>query len=82
MKILRKLTDCETLEISQENFYDEVSFSKVINLQCSGCNFAIKRTHHRFFLEYVPKTSLKRNKKSFLRKEPTVDQHLIKFAVL
>ena len=26
-------------------------------LQCSDCNFAIKRTHHRFFLEYVFKTS-------------------------
>ena len=65
MKMLGKITDCESLEISQENFYDEVSFSKVTNLQCLDCNFSIKRTHHRFFLEYVPKTScLKRNEKT------------------
>ena len=52
------------MEISQENFYDGVSFSKVTNLQCSDCNFAIKRTHHRFFLQYLPKTScLKKNEK-------------------
>ena len=65
MKMLGKITDCESLEISQENFYDGVSFSKVTNLQCLDCNFSVKRTHHRFFLEYVPKTScLKRNKKT------------------
>ena len=65
MKMLGKITDCESLEISHGNFYDGVSFSKVKNLQCSGCNFSIKRTHRRFLLEYVPKTScLKRNKKS------------------
>ena len=67
--MLRKITDCESLEISQENFYDEVSFSKVTNLQCSDCNFSIKRTHYRFFLEYVPKTSCLKNnekRKSFL----------------
>ena len=63
MKILGKITDCKNLEISQENFYDEVSFSKVTNLQCSDCNFAIKRTLHRFFLEYVPKTSCLKKKK-------------------
>ena len=63
MKMLGKITDCESLEISQEKFYDEVSFSKVTNIQWSDCNFAIKRPHHRFFLEYVPKTSLKKNKK-------------------
>ena len=33
-----------------------ISFSKVTNLQCSDCNFAIKTAHHRYFLEYVPKT--------------------------
>ena len=84
MKMLGKITDCESLEISQENFYDEVSFSKVTNLQCPDGNFAIKRTHRSFFLEYVPKTScLKKNKKSlFLRKKPMMDQRLIKVAVL
>ena len=64
MKMIGKITDCESLEISQENFYDEVSFSEVTNIQFSDCSFAIKRTHHRFFLEYVLKTScLKKNKK-------------------
>ena len=65
MKMLRKMINCERLEISQENLYDGVSVSKVTNLQCSDWNFAIKRTHRRFFLEYVPKTScLKNNGKS------------------
>ena len=84
MKMLGEITDCERLEISQDNFYDEVSFSKVTKLQCSDCNFVIKKTHYSFFLEYVPKTScLKKNKKSlFLRKKPMMDQRLIKFAVL
>ena len=53
MKMLWKITDCESLEISQENVYDRVSFSKNTNLQCSDCSFGIKRTHHRFFLEYL-----------------------------
>ena len=34
-----------------------ISFSNATNLQCSDCNFAIKIAHHRYFLEYVPKTS-------------------------
>ena len=72
MNTLGKITDCESLEISQENFYDKVSFSKVTNLQCSGCSFAVKRTHQD--LEYVPKTSclkkrIKREKVFFLRKK-------------
>ena len=57
MKILRTIINGKSLEISQENVYEGVSFSKVTNLQCSGCNFAIKIAHHRYFLEYVPKTS-------------------------
>ena len=57
MKMLRKIIDGKSLEISQENVYEGVSFSKVTNLQCSDCNFAIKIAHHRYFLEYVPKTS-------------------------
>ena len=62
--MLEKITDCESLEIYQENFYDTVSFYKVTKLQSSDCNFAIERTHHRFYLEYVPKTScLKNNEK-------------------
>ena len=33
MKMLEKKTDCESLEISQENLYDGVSFSKVTNIK-------------------------------------------------
>ena len=57
MKMLRKIIDGKSLEISQENVYERVSSSKVTNLQCSDCNFAIKIAHHRYFLEYVQKTS-------------------------
>ena len=57
MKMLRKILDGKCLEIYQKNVYEGVSFSKVTNLQCFGCNFAIKIAHHRYFLEYVPKTS-------------------------
>ena len=42
------------------------SFSKVTSLQCSDGNFAIKRTHHRLFLESVAKTRC--FKKNTLRK--------------
>ena len=57
MKMLRKIIDGKSLEISRENDYEGVSFSKVTNLQCSDCNFAIKIAHGRYFSEYVPKTS-------------------------
>ena len=57
MKMLRKITDGKSLEIFREKVYEGVPFSKVTNLQCSDCNFAIKTAHHRYFLEYVPKTS-------------------------
>ena len=83
MEILRKIIDYTSLENSQGNFYDGVSFSKVINLQISGCNFAIKRILHRFSLENVTKIScLKKKKKSFLRKKSIMDQCLIKAAAL
>ena len=48
MKMLRKIADCESLEVSQENVYDGVSFSKVTNLQCSDCSFAIELTTDSF----------------------------------
>ena len=59
-------------------FCDGVSFSKATILQSSDCNFTIKRTHHRLFLEYVLKPSLKKNKKRksccfFLLKKSMVD---------
>ena len=43
MKMLRKIIDGKNLEISQENVYEGVSFSKVTNLLCSDCNFSIKQ---------------------------------------
>ena len=57
MKVIRKTIDGKILEFSQENVYEGVYFSKVTNLQCSASSFAIKIAHHRYFLEYVPKTS-------------------------
>ena len=57
MNMLRKIIDGKSLKISHENVYEGVSFNKVTDLQCSGCNFAMKIAHHRYFLEYVPKTS-------------------------
>ena len=38
MKMSRKIIDCESLEISQENFCDKLSFSLVTTLQYSDCN--------------------------------------------
>ena len=67
MKMLRKIIDGKSLENSQENVYEGVSFSKVTNLQCSDCNFAIKIAHQRYFLEYVPKISCLKN--NILRKK-------------
>ena len=78
MKMLGKITDCESLELFQANFYDRLSVSKLTNLQCSGCNIAIKRIHHRSFLEYVPKT---RERVFFLRKKAMMDQCINKVVV-
>ena len=36
---------------------------KLQSLQRSGSNFALKRTHHMFFSEYVLKTRIKRIKR-------------------
>ena len=55
--MLRKIIEGKSLGISQENVYEGVSFSKVTNLLCSDCNFAMKIAHYRYLLEYVPKTS-------------------------
>ena len=52
--MLRKIIHCGSLE-------DAVSFAKVTSLQCSDCNFTIKRTHHRFFLDYVRQASCLKN---------------------
>ena len=55
--MLRKIIYRESLEMSQENVYDGVYFSKVTRLQCADCNFNVKRLHRRLFLKFVPKTS-------------------------
>ena len=49
-------------------------------LQCLDCNFAIKRTHDRLFLEYILKTSC--FKKNILRKKNILDQCLNKNTAL
>ena len=86
MEILRKIIDSKN---SQGNFYGGVSFSRVTSLQFSGCNFAIKGIHLRFFLGNVPKTKQTKNKNKnktkkslFLRKKSIVDQRLNKAAAL
>ena len=78
MKMLGKIPNSESLELFQANFYDRPSVSKLTNLQCSGCNIAIKRIHHRSFLEYVPKT---RERVFFLRKKAMMDQCINKVVV-
>ena len=46
-------------------------------LQRSDCNLSIKRTHHRLFMEYVPKIN-----KNILRKKSMVDDRLNKVVAL
>ena len=70
-----KKTDSENLEISQKSIYDGVFFSKVTNPQRSECTFARKRTHHRHFLEHVPKTSY--HKRSLIKLQPYSTQPTI-----
>ena len=59
-----------------QNFYNRVSFSWVTSLQFSDSNFTIKRTHHRFFLEYVSKTNVL--KRIFWEKTLCLTSNLIK----
>ena len=80
MKMLRKIIDGKSLEISQENVYEEVSFSKVINLQCSDCNLPIKIARHRYFWIMCRKLVVLKN--NILRKKSMVDQLLNKVATL
>ena len=85
MKILHKLLDCKSLEISQENFYGAVSFSEVAGLHCSYCHFDIERTHYQLFGEYVPKTNCLKKRtreKIFFLEKSLVNQLLNKVAAL
>ena len=74
--MLRKINDCESLEISQENVYDGVFFSKVVYLQCPDCSSSIKRIHRRLFPQYVSKSICL--KKNILRKKSMMENVLIK----
>ena len=78
--MLQKIIYWECLDIFQKKVCDGVSFSKVTSLQCSDCNFTIKRTHHRFFLDYVVKTGC--IKKTILRKNPVVNKRHNKVVTL
>ena len=66
---IRKMIDRKSLENSQGNFYGGVSFSKVVSLQLSDCNLAIKRIDHRFFSGNVPKISCLKKIKPFFEKK-------------
>ena len=68
MKMLRKIIDGNSLGISQKNVYDGASFSKVTNLQCSDCNFAINMCQKLAVL------------KNIFRKKSMVDHLLNKVA--
>ena len=78
MKMLQKIIDGKSLEISQENVYEGVSFSKVTNLQCLDCNFAIKIAH-TFWNMYRKLAVLKNN---IFGEKSKVDQLLNKVATL
>ena len=80
MKMPRKIIDFKSLEISQENAYEGVSFSKVTTLQCSDCNYANKIAHHRYFRNMHQKLAVLKN--NILRKNSMVDQLLNKVATL
>ena len=81
MEILRKIIHIKSSENPDGNFYDGVSFSTVKSLQFSDCYFAIKRIHHIFFLENVPKTSCLQ-KIVFFEEKSIMDQRLNKAAAL
>ena len=61
MKMLRKIIDGKSLEISQENIYERVSFSKVfskvLNYSAQTATLLLRFFITDTFLEYVPKTS-------------------------
>ena len=74
--MLRKINDRKSLEISHQNVYDGIFFSKVVCLQCPDCNSSIKSLHHRFFPQYISKSSC--FKKNILRKKSMMENVLIK----
>ena len=57
MKMLQLIIDCKSLENSQEKVYDATFPTKVTYLQCGDCITTVNRLAHRFFSEYVLKTS-------------------------
>ena len=64
------ITKNNWLKNTQGNFYDGVSFSRVISLQFSDCNFTVKIIHRRFFWKvYQAVAVLKKERKSFFEKK-------------
>ena len=57
MEMLRKITDCESFQSSQENISDGVYFSAVASLQRVDCTSNINRFCNRLFSKNVPKTN-------------------------
>ena len=49
MKMLGKILSSESLENSQENFYDGVYLSKAASLRYTDCNYTISRLYRIFF---------------------------------
>ena len=57
MEMLRKITDCESFQSSQENISDGVYFSTVASLQRVYCTSNINRLCNRLFPKNFPKTN-------------------------
>ena len=55
MEMLRKISDCESLENFPKNVYDGVCFNKLASLYCANCNCTTTRIHHRFFFRICSK---------------------------
>ena len=75
MKMLQKLSDWQSSKDSQENVYKRVFSIKTAGLQGTECTSIIKRLHHGFLLENIPKTSF--HKITFFKKF-IVKQHFHK----
>ena len=73
MKILRKKLIGKVWK-----YFAKTSKMEFLSVEFSDCNFTIKRTHHIFFLEYIPKISCL--KKNILRRNSMADQQLDKVA--
>ena len=78
--MLRKIIDGRSLEISQENVYEGVPFSKVTNIQCSDATLLLRQLITDTFWNMYPKLAILKNK--ILRKKSMTDKLLNKVATL